>query len=174
MNSELSKVDITYGTKRHGERVYKNVLLVLSMSGKKQNCTFEIIKTDNEVIKANVVKTNSRVGLVVFSNCRLLFSEISYLKILPRQELSVIPSAANIVDKSLLSTPKTFHLILNKAHAVGKKVSVFLKSGETYSGVSKYHDFDSVQLVTKSGDIIIMYDAVKRIVPLEPDGSIAE
>ncbi|MEX6147086.1 hypothetical protein AB6G26_23940 [Providencia hangzhouensis] len=49
-----------------------------------------------------------------------------------------------------------------------------LKSGETYSGVSKYHDFDSVQLLTKSGDIIIMYDAVKRIVPLEPDGSIAE
>lgn len=174
MNSELPKVDITYGTKRYGERNYKSAMFFISISAKKQNCTFEITKMSGEKVITNPIKTNTRVGLAVFSDSRLMMAEIASIKTLIKQDIEFIESKANIIDKSLLPSPKTFHLILNKSHAQNKRVAVFMKNGEILKGISKSCDFDSVTLDSGEYFVIAMYDAVKRIVPLEPDGSIAE
>ena len=174
MNSELPKVDITYGTKKKGDRLYSRALAFFASLGKTQSHSLKVTKIGGDVFISNAVKTNNRVGVLVFSDRRMLIGEVATMETIERRDLPIIDTKTPYFDKNSLPKPKTFNLILNKAHAVGKKVSVFLKSGETYSGVSKYHDFDSVQLETQSGDIVIMYDAVKRVVPLESDGSLSE
>ncbi|MGJ0628962.1 hypothetical protein [Xenorhabdus bovienii] len=173
-NSELPKVDITYGTKRFKERVYRSALSFFSMKAKSKTFSFQVTKLNGEVFISNPIKINARSGVMVFSNWRMLSDEIATIETLSRREFPEIESSTVFFDKSTLPKPKTFNLILNKAHATNKSVAVFLSSGKIYKGVSVNCDYDSVQLKTASGDVVIMYNAVKRIVPLEDDGSLAE
>lgn len=173
MNNELPKADITYGTKRHGLRKYTSLTNALLLC--KNTNSIKVTTRDGDSFISNVVKVSGSKNLIIMDDRRARLSEIDTIEIINRREISKIDSLLDTSRAFEQAEPlKTFNLILNKAHAVGKKVSVFLKSGEAHNGVSKFHDFDSVQLETQSGDIIIMYDAVKRIVPLEEDGSLAK
>lgn len=174
MNSELPKVDITYGTKRHGERVYKSALTFFYHAIKKHHFTFEITTTDGSEIIANLMKTNTKAKLAVFSNCRLRLSEIACSKTRPFTMIPFVNSVVSLKESTESRSHKTFHLILNKAHAKNQKVAVFMKNGKIVKGYSENCDFDSVTLSDSGHFTLVMYDAVKRIVPLEPDGSIAE
>lgn len=106
----------------------------------------------------------------------MLFCQLAKIKFIPRREFDIIESKTEFFDKNTLPKPKTFNLILNKAHAVGKKnVAVFMNNGDLYKGTCHNCDYNSVVLITDNNEReIIMYDAVKRIIPLEADGSLAE
>ncbi|WP_156665037.1 hypothetical protein [Morganella psychrotolerans] len=139
------------------------------------NRSFEITKISSESFISNPIKTNSKSGVIVFSDRRLFIAEISIIKTVNRQEFDERKSTVAPFDKSSLPFPKTFHLILEKAYAVKKDVAVFMKDGSVIKGFAGSHDFDSVVLKKNESDFtIIMYDSVKRIVPLEADGSLAE
>lgn len=175
MNQQLPVKDITYGTKRHGERKYNNALSFFSMIGKLKKNSIEVVTTSGETFITNAVKRNSSSGVVVFSDRRMFIAEIDAIKTTERREFDVSESVIKPFDKSTQSESKTFHLILNKAHATNKAVAVFMKNGTVVRGCKQGHDFDSVTLQHGEYDFtIIMYDAVKRIVPLEADGSLAE
>ncbi|MGJ0628963.1 hypothetical protein [Xenorhabdus bovienii] len=174
MNNQLPVKDITYGTKRYNDRVYKTAIVSLTPVIKGSSSVI-VTKIDGESFVGNITKTNNRNGVIVFSDRRMLFAEIATIEVITRQEFPVLPTETIFFDKSTLPAPKSFHLILNKAHAVKKDVAVFMKNGEIYKGKSTTHDYDSLRLVTHDNrNIHIMYDAVKRIVPLEADGSLAE
>ncbi|CDL80999.1 hypothetical protein [Xenorhabdus szentirmaii] len=174
MNNELPKVDITYGTKRYNERTYKTFYtgLVPAIKGE---YSVRVTDIDGNTFETNVLKTNNRSGVIVFSNRRMLLCQIATLELIPRQEIETITSNTEFFEKSSLPKPKTFHLILNKAHAMNRNVAVIIKDGKTYKGKCDRCDYDTVILMTNSGSTInIMYDIVKRIVPIEADGSLAE
>ncbi|MCU6236792.1 hypothetical protein KWH75_06880 [Morganella morganii] len=175
MNQQLPVKDITYGTKRHGERSYKAALTFLSMMGRLKLNSATVVKINGDTFISNPVKTNTRNGVVVFSDQRMLIAEIAWFKTTIRQEFNECDSTINGFDKSTLPVPKTFHLILKKAYTVNKDVAIFMKDGSIIKGFARSHDFDSVMLKHSESDFtIIMYDAVKRIVPLEADGSLSE
>ena len=175
MNQQRPVKDITYGTKRHGERSYKAALTFLSMMGKLKLNSAEVTTLTGEKLISNVIKKNSGSGIVVFSDRRISVAEIATIKTIKRQEFSECESTITPFDKSTLPFPKTFHLILKKAYTVNKDVAVFMKDGSVIKGFAGSHDFDSLTLKHGESDFtIIMYDAVKRIVPLEADGSLAE
>ncbi|MDE9454591.1 hypothetical protein [Xenorhabdus bovienii] len=174
MNNQLPTMDITYGTKRYNERVYKGIKTSIKIAYSEY--TAKVVLLNGDTFEGNLIKVNSRANVAIFNDRRVLLSSISYLEFLPRKKL------AEIEEKSLCwssSNPslsiKTFHLILNKAHAIGKDVTVFMGSGEIYSGRTTSHDYDSLRIDLYEGRTLsIMYDAVKRIIPLETDGSLAE
>lgn len=174
INSEFPKVDITYGTNRYNERTHRGSLAFLSMRAMARTESVKVTKLNGEVFISNIIKTKSKNHVLIFSDRRMLLAEISTIEAIPRKEFDEAKSETVFFDKSTLPKAKTFHLILNKAHATKKDVSVFLKSGEIYKGCSFSHDLDSLQIATSTGQVLIMYDAVKRIVPLEDDGSLAE
>ncbi|WP_369427550.1 hypothetical protein [Providencia sp. PROV236] len=175
MNSELPKVDITYGTKRHGLRKY--ACLTNALLNYKNTHSIKVTTKYNESFVSNVVKVSGSKNLIIMEDRRLRLSEITTIEIISKRITNKVESS---LAKEILAEQSpihllTFNLILNKSHALGKKIAVFLKSGCTYTGVSNYRDFDSLQLTTDDHRVIlIMYDAVKRIVPLEPDGSLSE
>nr|WP_181374628.1 hypothetical protein [Pectobacterium carotovorum]AKG47452.1 Repressor of phase-1 flagellin [Pectobacterium carotovorum] len=173
MNSELPKVDITYGTKRNGLRKYVSLTNALLFC--KNTNSIKVTTNDGDSFISNVVKVSGSKNLIIMDDRRTRLSDIATVEIINRHEINKTDSVLGATRAfEQLEHLKTFNLILNKAHAVGKRVSVFLKSGDAYNGVSKFHDFDSVQLETISGNIVIMYDAINRIVPLEEDDSLAE
>ncbi|MDC9582760.1 hypothetical protein PSI15_14500 [Xenorhabdus sp. PR6a] len=174
MNSELPKVDITYGTKRHGERTYKDFKFFV-ISATKGMYSVDVTTIGGDRFKSNIIKCNNRNSVIVFSDRRMLFCQIATITLIPRQEVEVVDSVAQFFDKSTLPKTKTFHLILNKSHAVEKHIAVFMKDGKIYKGEKSNHDYDSLQLLNQDGGLVLlMYDAVKRIVPFESDGSLAE
>ncbi|MDE9454593.1 hypothetical protein [Xenorhabdus bovienii] len=174
MNNELPKVDVTYGTKRYNNRIYKTFYTSLVPAVKGQ-CSVKVLDIDGNEFVSNVIKTNNRNGVVVFSDHRMLFCQIAKIELIGRQEMEIIESQVKNFDSSVLSKPRTFHLILKKSHALNKDVAVFMKDGNVYKGKSIRQDYDTLLLITQEDkQLIIMYDAVKRIVPLEGDGSLAE
>lgn len=175
MNQQLPVKDITYGTKRHGERWYRDALHLFSLMGKLKLNSLEVLKLNGERFLSNPVKRGSRSSIAIFSDRRMNIAEIATIKSVKRQEFVVCDSHTTPFDKSTLPLPKTFHLILRKAYTIKKDVAVFMKDGSVIKGFAGSHDFDSVTLKHGESDFtIIMYDAVKRIVPLEADGSLAE
>ncbi|KMJ44978.1 hypothetical protein AB204_11585 [Xenorhabdus khoisanae] len=173
MNSELPKVDITYGTKRHGNRSYKTFsasMLKIQRGGK----SVKALKTSGESYLSNIERVTANKDLLILSDTRMRISDLVSIEVVERVEVE--KKQSRMVGEPINNTnTKTFHLILNKAHAVGKGVVVFMKSGIVYKGVSDNHDFDSLSLNTDDAQlVIIMYDAVKRIIPLEADGTLAE
>ncbi|KLN95645.1 hypothetical protein [Moellerella wisconsensis] len=174
INSELPKVDVTYGINRFNERIYRGALTLISNLAKAKNKSVKVTKLNGEIFTTNPVKINARRGVVVFSDRRMLLAEIATVEVIERREFDESDSKTQYFDKSTLPKFKTFHPILRKAHATKKDVSVLLKSGKIYKGFSFSHDLDSLQIATSTGQVLIMYDAVKRIVPLEDDGSLAE
>ncbi|EPG3568328.1 hypothetical protein ON011_003262 [Providencia rettgeri] len=173
MNSELPKVDITYGTKRKGDSGYGNLYYFL-LASKKSNKSIEITLLNGDIFVSNYIKNDSRKSVVVFSDRRFYARELKMLRLVERIEIEISQSVRVNMDYPFNPNPKTFNLILNKAHALGKNVIVFMKDGQAYKGCSISHDFFSVRLENKDEQIVIMYDAVERIVPLEEDGSLSE
>ncbi|UNH29315.1 hypothetical protein MNY64_17865 (plasmid) [Moellerella wisconsensis] len=134
----------------------------------------KVTKLNGEVFISNIIKTKSKNHVLIFSDRRMLLAEISTIEAIPRHEFDEAQSETVFFDKSTLPKAKTFHLILNKAHAKKSNVAIFLKNGDVYKGKSINCDLDSIHVDTGTGQVLIMYDAVKRIVPLEDDGSLAE
>ncbi|MEW2741584.1 hypothetical protein ABZ131_20705 [Providencia rettgeri] len=172
MNSELPKVDITYGTKRHGFRGYTHVGgLLFSFS---QKTTSKVTLNSGETFESNIKKISTTKNLIIFSDRRNRISDISYIQLIDRV---TIPEKVSTLEKTPVVTNslKTFHLVLRKAYSLRKDVAVFLKSGVVIKGNSDTHDYDTFSLTCNENSVfVIMYDAVKRIVPLEEDGSLAE
>lgn len=174
INSELPKVDVTYGTKRTGIRSYRSATIFFSSIAKSNNKSIEVVNLNGETFVSNPIKVSARSHVLVFYDRRIRLDEVESMSLIERRDIQKCESSVGEFKKPNQSNLKTFNLILKKSHATKKSVAVFLSSGKIYKGVSINCDYDSVQIRTNSGDVVIMYNAVNRIVPLENDGSLAE
>ncbi|MDE9568856.1 hypothetical protein [Xenorhabdus bovienii] len=173
MDNQLPVKDITYGTKRHGDRSYKTASAML-YSVQKSMKSSKVVTFDDSSFVSNIKRVTANKDLIIFEDRRLRLSDIKIIETVDRIDVDFIQSRMMGEPRNIVEA-KTFNLILNKAHAVNKDVAVFMKDREIYKGKSTTHDYDSLRLVTHDNrDFLIMYDAVKRIVPLEGDGSLAE
>ncbi|MEI9600073.1 hypothetical protein V5030_12735 [Moellerella wisconsensis] len=173
INSELPKVDVTYGTNRYGYRGYNHIGKVLLASSKTTSA--KVTMDDGSTFNTNVKKVSSSKNLIIFSDRRERLSNISVIELIDKIHTIESDSILKRKEVNQISPLLTFHLILKKAYSVKKNVSVFMKSGCIYKGFSEGHDHDSLSIKNANGEItLIMYDAVKRIVPLEDDGTLAE
>ncbi|KLU17127.1 MULTISPECIES: hypothetical protein [Xenorhabdus] len=170
MNNELPKVDITYGTTRHGDRSYKGCKIRLNAISN-NNQSVKITLIDGSTMVTNFVKIN-RGGVFVFEDKRIRDYNIAFFE--PVDKISVESDTSLPGEKREYFDQKTFHLILKKIHATEKKVAVFMKNGDIYKGKHGSSDLDSFTILIGSRTLTIMYDAIKRIIPLEADGTLAE